>query len=86
MNAFLAAGDFVGGESLFSFVFVGKSAIEITTFERSKQLDFFGAASLPIDNQLPAGFTSRNCANGEIAALAKFEFRDRTYVVLGEAR
>ncbi|EJC82903.1 hypothetical protein Rleg4DRAFT_4633 [Rhizobium leguminosarum bv. trifolii WSM2297] len=87
VNEYLAANNYVAGEGHFAFVLVGKDAIEIAAFNRSQELDVLAehGVSSSVEKMLPKGFAAHDCASGQFAAFIKIGFRERTYVVLGEA-
>ncbi|MFA1624569.1 hypothetical protein ACDY96_17585 [Rhizobium mongolense] len=87
VNQHLAAKNYTADEGHFS-VLIGKEAIEIATFKRSQQLDLLAKHEVAssVDEVMPKGFVPNDCVDGKFAALFKTEFRDRTYVVLGDAR
>jgi len=87
VNEYLATTNFSSDEGHFSFVLVGDEAIDIVTFKRSQQLDVLSdRRAISAAERLPKGFAPHGCASGENAALMKVRLRERSYVVLGEAR
>ncbi len=84
VNDHLAKKGFRADEGHFALVFIGSRSIEIATLSR-RRIDMLPMhmISPPAAQMLPEGFTPQSCANGEVAALAKIEFRDRIYIVLG---
>ncbi|MDF0694985.1 hypothetical protein PYR71_00370 [Rhizobium sp. MC63] len=88
MNQYLAANDYAPDEGHFALVLVGRQAIEIAAFDRSRKLDVLAKhkVSSPVAEMLPKGFAPHDCASGQSAAFLKIEIRGRTYVLLGETR
>jgi hypothetical protein len=84
VNDHLAEKGFRADEGHFALVFIGGRSIEVATLSR-RRIDMLPMhmISPQAAQMLPEGFTPQSCASGEVAALAKIEFRDRTYIVLG---
>ena len=86
-NKYLAENNFVSDEGHFAFVLIGTETIDISTFKRSRQLDILAKREMTsIRERLPEGFVPQDCVSGDLAALARIVFHDRTYAVLGETR
>lgn len=88
MNKYLAASKYSSDEGHFAFVLIGKEAIEIASFKRSKNLDVLSKheISSSVEEILPKDFVPHDCASGQSAVFTKVGLQARTYVVLGELR
>lgn len=87
VNAYLSYIGYSADEGHWALVFISDDAIELVSFKRSEQLDILAEGELrsPKAPKLPPGFLPVDCAVRERTALSKVAFRDRIYVVLGEA-
>jgi hypothetical protein len=88
-NAHLDAIEYASDEGHWAFVLIKRTAIEVVVFKRSPLLDIMGQAQIDrsaalLQGKLPPGFAPSTCANTPGAALTKFVYQDRSYIVLGE--
>lgn len=86
VNKYLAARNYALDEGHFALVLIGREAIEIAAFNRSRKLDVLASheASSPVAEMLPKGFAPHDCASGQSAAFIKIEIHARIYLLLGE--
>ena len=89
VNAHLAAIEYAPDEDHWALVLINRTAIEVATFKRSRQLDIMGQAQIGrsahlLQEKMPPGFVPSTCATTPGAALTKFVHQDRSYVVLGK--
>lgn len=87
-NAHLSAIEYEGDERHWALILIADTAIELVVFNRSSELDLMVVHQLQSTETaklLPVGFVPVYCAAGNRAALSKIGYRERTYVVLGEA-
>jgi hypothetical protein len=73
-------------EYSWAFVFGDKTAVTVSKFSRSRQLDILSAREVLVSDKakIPKGFMPADCVPINKAGLAKIKLHDRTYLILGE--
>ena len=85
MNAHLSATDYHGGEFDWALVTLEGGQPRTYEFDREKKSDVLYADAVTEDDleTLPPGFVPVDCAQAQVAVLAKASRKSREFLVLG---
>jgi hypothetical protein len=83
LNVELRAQAVIADEGHFIFAIARNHTLELDRVKRSKRLDIFGARPLPTGTFLPDQFIQTECSPAHTAAVVKFMYGERTYVMFG---
>ncbi|TLX13015.1 hypothetical protein [Rhizobium sp. MHM7A] len=83
LNAQLRAQALAVDEGHFIFAIVRNHTLQLDRIKRSSRLDVFGVRPLPTGTSLPDKFAQAECSPAHTAAIVKFIYRERAYVVFG---